>query len=212
MGWISLLSKNEDYEKAWVRNKKRQKKQWKKNIEQNVKNVNPLQLYWWKMVERLSFVQCVGIDIQTQRTFLNLIHKCMWYYKDKEFNETPEEFQGFVYIITDINTGRKYIGKKNFWKPKILPKTKKRKRRVRTRTESDWRSYFGSSEEVKILVEERSEDFKREIIRLCKSKGEMTYFEMKEQFDRDVLFREDYYNEFIGGKIHSKHLKGISNV
>lgn len=212
MGWISLLSKNEDYEKTWVRNKKRQKKQWKKNIEQNVKNVNPLQLYWQKMVERLSFVQCVGIDIQTQRTLLNQIHKCMWYYKDKEFNDTPEEFQGFVYIITDINTGRKYIGKKNFWKPKILPKTKKRKRRVRTRTESDWRSYFGSSEEVKILVEERAEDFKREIIRLCKSKGEMTYFEMKEQFDRDVLFREDYYNEFIGGKIHSKHLKGISNV
>ena len=95
---------------------------------------------------------------------------------------------------------------------KLQEETKKRKRRVRTRTESDWRSYFGSSEEVKILVEERAEDFKREIIRLCKSKGEMTYFEMKEQFDRDVLFREDYYNEFIGGKIHSKHLKGISNV
>tara|TARA_R100000027_G_scaffold34291_1_gene25141 strand:- start:410 stop:820 length:411 start_codon:yes stop_codon:yes gene_type:complete len=136
----------------------------------------------------------------------------MWYYKDKEFNETPEDFQGFVYMITDINTGRKYIGKKNFWKPKILPKTKTRKRRVRTRTESDWRTYFGSSEEVKLLVEERADDFKREILRLCKSKGEMTYFEMKEQFDRDVLFREDYYNEFIGGKIHSKHLKGISDV
>ena len=136
----------------------------------------------------------------------------MWYYNGKEFNETPEEFQGFVYMITDINTGRKYIGKKNFWKPKILPKTKTRKRRVRTRTESDWKTYFGSSEEVKLLVEERADDFKREILRLCKSKGEMTYFEMKEQFDRDVLFREDYYNEFIGGKIHSKHLKGISDV
>ena len=137
----------------------------------------------------------------------------MWYYNQKEFNETPEEFQGFVYIITNINNGRKYVGKKNFWKPKILPKTKKRKRRVRTRVESDWRDYFGSNEELRVLVEDKgSKSFKREIIRLCKTKGEMSYFEMKEQFERDVLFNKDYYNEFIGGKIHSKHLKGITNV
>jgi len=137
----------------------------------------------------------------------------MWYYNKKEFNETPEEFQGFVYIITNINTGKKYVGKKNFWKPKILPKTKTRKRRIRTRVESDWRDYFGSNEELKLLVENDGSDiFKREILRLCKTKGEMSYFEMKEQFERDVLFRDDYYNEFIGGKIHSKHLKGITNV
>ena len=137
----------------------------------------------------------------------------MWYYNQKEFNETPEDFQGFVYIITNINNGRKYVGKKNFWKTKILPKTKKRKRRVRTRVESDWRDYFGSNEELRILVEDKgSKNFKREIIRLCKTKGEMSYFEMKEQFERDVLFNKDYYNEFIGGKIHSKHLKGITNV
>ena len=137
----------------------------------------------------------------------------MWYYEQKEFDETPDDFQGFVYCITDINNSRKYIGKKNFWKPKILPKTKTRKRRVRTRVESDWRDYFGSNEEVKLLVEEHgAKRFKREILRLCKTKGEMTYFEMKEQFQRDVLFRDDYYNEFIGGKIHSKHLKGIANV
>jgi len=137
----------------------------------------------------------------------------MWYYNKKEFKETPEEFQGFVYIITNINNGKKYVGKKNFWKPKILPKTKTRKRRIRTRVESDWRDYFGSNEELKLLVEnDGSNTFKREILRLCKTKGEMSYFEMKEQFERDVLFREDYYNEFIGGKIHSKHLKGITNV
>ena len=79
--------------------------------------------------------------------------------------------------------------------------------------ESDWRDYFGSNEELRILVEDKgSKNFKREIIRLCKTKGEMSYFEMKEQFERDVLFNKDYYNEFIGGKIHSKHLKGITNV
>ena len=94
----------------------------------------------------------------------------MWYYKEKEFNETPEDFQGFVYMITDINTGKKYIGKKNFWKPKILPKTKTRKRRVRTRTESDWRTYFGSSEEVKLLVEERADDLKEKFFTYVKQR------------------------------------------
>lgn len=136
----------------------------------------------------------------------------MWYYKNKEFNETPDEFQGFVYVVTEVTTGKKYVGKKNFWKPKILPITKTRKRRVRTRVESDWRDYFGSSEEVRLLVEKHGKSsFEREIIRLCKTKGEMTYFEMKEQFDRSVLFNEEYYNQFIGGKIHSKHLKGVSD-
>ena len=52
----------------------------------------------------------------------------MWYYKDKEFDVAPEEYQGFVYLITELYTNKKYIGKKFFWKPKILPKNKKRKR------------------------------------------------------------------------------------
>ena len=69
----------------------------------------------------------------------------MWYYKDMLFEETPENYQGFVYEITELQTNKKYIGKKNFWKPKILPKNSKRKRRIRTRVESDWRGYFGSS-------------------------------------------------------------------
>ena len=131
----------------------------------------------------------------------------MWHYNGKLFDTTPEEFQGFVYELTEIRSNKKYIGKKNFWKPKTLPITKTRKRRIRTRTESDWRTYFGSSNEVRNLVEQRGSDtFKREILRLCKTKGEMSYYEAKLQFDNDVLFRDDYYNEFIGCKIHSKHL------
>ena len=131
----------------------------------------------------------------------------MWHYNGKLFDTTPEEFQGFVYELTEIRSNKKYIGKKNFWKPKTLPITKTRKRRVRTRTESDWRTYFGSSNEVRKIVEQRGSDtFKREILRLCKTKGEMSYYEAKLQFDNDVLFRDDYYNEFIGCKIHSKHL------
>ena len=132
----------------------------------------------------------------------------MWYYENKVFEDTPEEYQGFVYEITELDTGKKYIGKKFFWKPKTLPKTKTRKRRVRTRVESDWRSYYGSSKDVQQLVEEKGVDnYRRVIVYLCRTKGECSYYEAKLQFERDVLLRDDYYNEFIGCKIHSKHLK-----
>ena len=131
----------------------------------------------------------------------------MWYYNNELYEITPEEYQGFVYQITELDTDKKYIGKKNFWKPKTLPITKTRKRRVRTRIESNWKQYYGSSNEVCRLVEERgTEKFKREIVKLCKTKGEMSYHEAKMQFDNDVLLREDYYNNFIGCKIHAKHL------
>jgi hypothetical protein len=132
----------------------------------------------------------------------------MWVYNDKEFNETPDEFQGFVYMVTEKDTGKKYIGKKFFWKPKTLPITKTRKRRVRTRAESDWRKYYGSSKEVQSLVESKGKDnYKREILRLCKTKGECSYYEAKLQFQYDVLLSDEYYNEFIGCKIHAKHIR-----
>jgi hypothetical protein len=132
----------------------------------------------------------------------------MWVYNNKEFNETPDEFQGFVYMITEKDTGKKYIGKKFFWKPKVLPVTKTRKRRIRTRVESDWRTYYGSSKEVQTLVEEKGKDnYIREILKLCKTKGECSYYEAKYQFEFDVLLSDEYYNEFIGCKIHSKHIR-----
>ena len=132
----------------------------------------------------------------------------MWYYNEEAFEETPEEYQGFVYMITELDTGKKYIGKKFFWKPKILPKTKTRKRRIKTRVESDWRKYYGSSVEVKSLVEEKGVDnYKRDILYLCRTKGECSYYEAKLQFQYDVLLSDDFYNEFIGCKIHSKHIR-----
>ena len=133
----------------------------------------------------------------------------MWFYNGHEFTETPKDYQGFVYCITELDTDKKYIGKKNFWRPKTLPKNSKRARRVRTKVESDWREYYGSNQKLQVLVEQRGEDnYKRTILRLCKTKGEMSYYEAKLQFEFDVLLREDYYNEFIGCKIHSKHIKG----
>ena len=134
----------------------------------------------------------------------------MWKYNNEEFNETPEEYQGFVYEITELSTGKKYIGKKNFWAPKILPKNSKRSRRIRTRVESNWKEYYGSNQEVQELVEVRGRDgFERVILHLCKTKGEMSYMEAKLQFMFDVLLSEQYYNEFIGCKIHSKHVSKL---
>ena len=134
----------------------------------------------------------------------------MWHYNGKEFDETPEEYQGFVYQITEKATGMKYIGKKFFWKKKVLPKNKSRKRKVITRVQSDWKIYHGSSAEVKQLVEQGFH-FDRKILQLCRTKGECSYYETKLQFENDVLLRNDYFNEFIGCKIHSKFIKEMKN-
>ncbi len=134
----------------------------------------------------------------------------MWTYNNKPFEKTPEDYQGFVYEITELATEKKYIGKKNFWKPKVLPITKSRKRRKRLRVESDWKTYYSSSKEIQTLIEEKGNgQFQRVILRLCKTKGEMNYHEAKLQFENDVLLRDDYYNEYIGCRIHSKHIKGV---
>jgi len=133
----------------------------------------------------------------------------MWSYKGEEFaSEMIEDNVGFVYVITDRHNGMKYIGKKSLWNKVTKPPLKGKTRKRRSLKESDWKTYFGSSEEVKTLVEEHGEKrFEREIIRLCKSKGEMTYYEMKEQIMRDVLFKPDeYYNAYVGGRIHRKHV------
>mgnify|MGYP003123448015 CR=1 FL=1 len=135
----------------------------------------------------------------------------MWLFKNKTFDETPDrkDYIGFVYLITEIDTGKKYVGKKLFHKPTKRTVTLKNgnKRRKTFYVDSDWRNYFGSSTNLQESVEKNGIDkYKREILRLCKKKGELSYYEAKEQFDREVLFSSDYYNEFIGCKIHSKHL------
>jgi len=134
-----------------------------------------------------------------------------WFYKGQPYEEADDQYVGFVYLVTDLSNDKMYVGKKTLWSIRKLPPLKGQKRKRTKKVESDWKSYFGSSEEVKLLVEQHGEErFKREILRLCKSKGEMSYIEAKEQFDRNVLFDDRYYNEFIGLKCHSKfvtHLK-----
>jgi len=135
----------------------------------------------------------------------------MWYYGDDEFtSDMIGDYIGYVYCITDLSNNKKYIGKKLFQSKRRLKPLKGKTRRRTKITESDWMDYYGSSEEVKSLVEQKGPDnFHREIIHLCKSKGEMSYLEAKEQFDREVLLSDEYYNEFIGCKIHGKHVSSL---
>ena len=132
-----------------------------------------------------------------------------WTYNNKPFNsDMIEDYIGFVYEVYDTEAKMKYIGKKKFWSKVTKPPLKGKKNKRRSLKESDWKSYYGSSEEVKSLVENTGEwRFKRKIIRLCKTLGEMSYYEMKEQLDNDVLLKpNEYYNAFVGGKIHRRHL------
>lgn len=132
-----------------------------------------------------------------------------WLYDGKPFvSEDINDAVGFVYLITNLTSGMKYIGKKNFWAIRTLPPLKGKTRKRKKKTESDWKDYYGSSEEVKTLVESQGRDnFKREILHICDSKGEMSYYELKEQVENDVLFKPDeYYNAFVGAKIHRKHV------
>ena len=125
-----------------------------------------------------------------------------------------EDYEGFVYCITNLDNGKKYIGKKAFWSniklPPLKGRTKKEKERRaklkgnkrHVKKESDWKDYYGSSKELLLDVEKQGKNrFKREIKVLCKGKWEMAYFEAKMQFDNDVLLRDDYYNGILNLRV-----------
>lgn len=111
---------------------------------------------------------------------------------------------GFVYIITNRISGRRYVGKKLFY----FSKTKRVKGKVkRVKAESDWRDYWSSSDELKADVAKLGkENFSREIIHLCKNKGMINYLEAREQFDRRVLESDEWYNGYIQVRCHRSHV------
>ena len=137
-----------------------------------------------------------------------------WSYQGQVVNELPEDCVGFVYCITNIVSGRQYIGKKlakfskTTYKTVKLKNGTKKKKKIRGKIDSDWQTYYGSSVELTKDIEQIGVDkFTREILYYCKSKSETSYVEAREQFDRKVLESDKYYNGHIQVRVHGSHIK-----
>jgi hypothetical protein len=137
-----------------------------------------------------------------------------WLYQNQLVEELPEDCVGFVYLIINTINGRKYIGKKLAKFSKTTYKTVKqkngikKKKKVRSKIDSDWRDYYGSSPELTAdVVKLGVENFTREILYYCQSKSECSYIEAREQFSRKVLESADYYNGHIQVRVHGSHIK-----
>ncbi len=143
-----------------------------------------------------------------------------WLYQEEKVLEAPEEKYGFVYIITNLETQQKYIGRKILWNTVTKPPLKGKKRKRKIKKESDWKKYYGSSEfikeDVKALGKER---FSREILVFCDNKTEMTFFETMFQWKKNCLYarlpngEKEFYNGSISGKFYWKdHIEEKLNL
>jgi len=129
-----------------------------------------------------------------------------WYYDGVPFEDDDTHF-GFVYLIENLITNRKYVGRKYFSKAGVRQVNGKKKK---VRKTSDWENYFGSNETLKAEVAELGEhNFRRTILHLCKNKSECSYWETFEIFTRHCLLDELYYNEWVSAKIRKAHLKNV---
>ena len=139
-----------------------------------------------------------------------------WYYQDTPVEKLPDDCVGFVYLITNNLSGRKYIGKKlakfskTTYRTVKLKNGNKKKKRICSKIDSDWQEYFGSSPELTTdVVNLGKQNFHREILYYCRSKSECSYIEAREQFARKVLESADYYNGHIQVRVHGSHIKKL---
>jgi hypothetical protein len=133
----------------------------------------------------------------------------MWQYNGKDFTEDlVGNNYGFVYLITNTTNGRKYIGKKFFYSAKTKQVKGKKKK---YKAPSNWQTYYGSSDNLtKDVLQLGHENFNREILHLCLTKGECGYLEAKEQFRNNVLENDNYYNSWIMVRVRKDHIKGYN--
>ena len=136
-----------------------------------------------------------------------------WTYQGKTIETLPEDCEGFVYLITNTTNGKQYVGKKLAKFKKTRPPLKGRINKRRSKVESDWKDYWGSSDHLLADVAQLGEDkFTREILYICNTRGVMSYLEAREQFERRVLESDEYYNGIInvrvgGSKILREEIK-----
>jgi hypothetical protein len=141
----------------------------------------------------------------------------MWLFEGTEITDLPDNKVGFVYLITNLDTGRRYIGKKlsKFSKVKYKVVTQKngikKRKKIRSKIDSDWQTYWSSSPEVQADVKALGADkFTREILYFADSKGSLSYLEAREQFARQVLENPtNWYNGIIQCRIHRSHVVNV---
>ena len=136
-----------------------------------------------------------------------------WYYQGTLVESLPEDCIGFIYLITNTASGRKYIGKKlakfskTSYKTVKLKNGTKKKKKIRSKIDSDWHTYYGSNDELNKDVESQgASNFTREILYYCNSKALCSYIEAREQFTRKVLESTEYYNGQISVRVHGSHI------
>jgi len=137
-----------------------------------------------------------------------------WLFESTLVESLPEDCVGFVYLITNTASGRKYIGKKlakfakTTYKVVKLKNGNKKKKKIRSKVDSDWQTYYGSNDELNQDIQTLGADkFTREILYYCKSKSECSYIEAREQFRHKVLESDAYYNGQISVRVHGSHIK-----
>ena len=135
------------------------------------------------------------------------VYENPWIYEGKPFTSNAiGDFFGFVYVITNLQSGRKYIGRKYFWQ-----KRKPRGGGRRVTSESNWKKYYGSSGELKQDINNCGHSsFKRTILSLHSTGGKTNFEETRQLFLNDVLTESltdgtpAYYNSNILGRYYRK--------
>jgi len=138
-----------------------------------------------------------------------------WIYKNQPVEQLPTDCVGFVYLITNMESGRMYVGKKlakfktTRYRMHTQKNGKKVRKKIRGAVSSDWQDYYGSSDQLdKDIALLGKDKFRREILYYCRSKAELNYVEAREQFARRVLESDQYYNGHIRVRVHGSLIIG----